>query len=169
MKLSMKPILVLALGLSLANSALANPKWVLSAKGFGPLHAGMSPAQASKALGEPIHINADEVSCAELPMKSVAGLTLMFENHKLTRIGLSSPSRVKTNLGIGIGATEAQVKYRYRPLVIEPHKYDEAPSKYLTYWVKPERQGILFETDIKRIVRQIYVGNASIRYVEGCY
>jgi hypothetical protein len=127
----------------------------------------VASALHTRLTGEPIQ---DERSCIELvPAGPDQGLWFMFEDFKLTRISIAKPSRVTTPRGIGIGATAGQVRRAYaRGLVAEPHHYEGSPAQYLTYWTKPGKRGVEFETDRQRRVQTIHAGTSSIGYVEGC-
>ena len=164
-------ILLLALAASTA-AAASQPQWRLTVDGLGAVRIGMTRRQVESALhtrlkGEPIE---DEKACVEMvPVGRDRGLWFMFEEYKLTRISIGEPSRVTTPRGIGIGATADRVKRAYgRGLKAEPHKYEDRPAEYLTYWTVPEKRGVRFETDGKRRVQTIHAGTSSIQYVEGC-
>ncbi len=158
---------------------------VLTAEGFGPLRIGMTRAEVVKALGEDDDPEAvggpDPASCDEFrPARAPEGLLAMIEEGRLTRISLILGSKVKTDRGLGLGATAAAVRAAYgSALQAEPHKYEEAPAEYLRAWAKdPPKdekspasataRGIVYEVGGKRVVQSISAGGASILYVEGC-
>lgn len=164
------PVLSLVFVVSTGTAAAPLPH--LTVDGLGPARIGMSRQQVESALhihlqGEPIQ---DEKTCVELvPAGRDQGLWFMFEDYKLTRISVGRPSRVTTPRGIGVGATAVQVRRAYaRGLVVEPHHYEGSPALYLTYWTKPGKRGVEFETDRQRRVQAIHAGTSSIGYVEGC-
>jgi hypothetical protein len=165
------PVL-LALLTASATAAAPQPQWRLTVEGLSPVRIGMTRQQVEAALhtrleGEPIE---DEKSCVELvPVGRDRGLWFMFEEYKLTRISIGKPSRITTPRGIGLGASADAVKRAYgRGLKSEPHKYEDRPAEYLTYWTVPGKRGVRFETDGKRRVQTIHTGTGSIQYVEGC-
>ena len=169
--MSRAPTLLLAL-ITSAAAAVPQPQWRLTVDGLGPVRIGMTREQVEAALhtrlkGEPIE---DEKACVELvPIGREQGLWFMFEDHKLTRISVGKPSRVTTPRGIGVDATADVVRRAYaRGLKAEPHKYEDHPAEYLTYWTAPGKRGVRFETDRKRRVQTIHAGTGSIQYVEGC-
>ena len=158
---------------------------VLTAEGFGPLRIGMTRAEVVAALGEDDDSEAvggpDPESCDEFrPARAPAGLLVMIEAGRLTRISLVDGSTVKTDRGLGLGATAAAVRAAYGPaLQAEPHKYEDAPAEYLSVWAKdapkdekspaPETaRGIVYEVGSKGVVQAISGGGPSILYVEGC-
>jgi hypothetical protein len=153
-------------------AAAALGSWPLTPDGWGPVRIGMSRAQVEQALavklkGEPLE---DEKSCIELaPAGSDRGLWFLFEDYRLSRISIGTPSRVKTPRGIGVGASAAAVRRAYgKGLKAEPHYYEDMPSEYLTFWTVPGKRGVRFETDSRRRVQTIHAGNAAIELVEGC-
>ena len=52
-------------------------------------------------------------------------------------------------------------------LKAEPHHYDGEPAENLTFWLKPGKSGVRFETDTSRQVTEIHAGNDSIQLIEG--
>lgn len=161
------------------------PEPVLTAEGFGPLRIGMTRAEVVKALGDDDDPEAvggpDPASCDEFrPARAPRDMLVMIEEGRLTRISLIDGSRVKTDRGLGLGATAAAVRAAYAAaLQAEPHKYEEAPAEYLSAWAKdPPKdekspapataRGIVFEVGAKGVVQAIGGGGPSILYVEGC-
>jgi hypothetical protein len=170
-----------------AKAAPAAAEPVLTAEGFGPLRIGMTRAEVVKALGEDDDPEAvggpDPASCDEFrPARAPEGMLVMIEEGRLTRISLIDGSKVKTDRGLGLGATAAAVRAAYGPaLQAERHKYEEAPAEYLSVWAKdppkdekspaPARaraRGIVYEVGSKGVVQSISAGGPSILYVEGC-
>jgi hypothetical protein len=152
-------------------AALAQPSGVLTPQGYGPLHVGMTWAQARRAVpglryGETL---GDGSTCHEASTPRMPGVFGMFVDGRLVRVSLSSPSRVGTARGIHIGSTEAQVRAAYRGLYRdEPHQYEGPQGRYLTVWTVRGRSGIRFETDMHHHVQTIHGGGDAIQYVEGC-
>jgi len=147
---------------------------VLTPKGLGPLTIGMTDAEARAAVGA-ANIEGDtgtelSESCTEIKLKGAwPGVYLMIEDGKLSRISASDASTFKTDKGIGVGATPAQVMAAYPDARSEPHKYQESPpAAYLTVWTVPDKEGTVFEVNDKGVVDSIHVGGPSIQYVEGC-
>ncbi|HYW15473.1 MAG TPA: hypothetical protein VE891_04875 [Allosphingosinicella sp.] len=158
---------------------------VLTAEGFGPLRIGMSRAEVVKALGEDSDPQAvggpDPESCDMFrPKRAPQGMLVMIEAGRLTSVSLIGDSKVRTDRGLGLGASAAQVKAAYgKALRAGPHKYEEAPAEYLTIWTKdgpsgeahetaPAARGISYEVGAKGRVQGIHAGGPSIQYVEGC-
>jgi len=166
--------LATALALLLTAGASAEaPSWKLTPSGWGPAHIGMTRAQVSSALHLQLEGDAfdNEGKCIDLIASDDAlpGLNFMFVDGRLSRITVSSPSQVVTPRGIGIGATADEVSKAYGPEIkVEPHHYYGEPAEYLTYWLKPDKSGVRFETNVQAKVETIHAGNDTIQYVEGC-
>lgn len=158
---------------------------VLTAEGFGPLRIGMSRAEVVKALGEDSDPEAvggpDPESCDQFrPERAPQGMLVMIEEGRLTSLSLIDGSGVRTDRGLGLGASAAEVRAAYgKGLQAGPHKYEEAPAEYLTAWAKdgprgeeyqtaPTARGIRYEVGAKGKVQAIHAGGPSIQYVEGC-
>ena len=145
----------------------------LTPKGLGPLTIGMTDAEARAAVGA-ANIEADtgtdlSESCTEIKLKGdYVGVYLMIEEGKLSRITATENSTLKTDKGIGLGATPAQVMAAYPDAKSEPHKYEDAPAAYLTVWTVPGKEGTVFEVNGRGVVGSIHAGGPSIQYVEGC-
>ena len=147
--------------------------WKLTPAGWGPVRIGMNRDQVSKALKTRLEGDAfdNEGSCMELFPESdeLRGSYFMFLDGKLSRISVTDPSKIVTPRGIGVGATEADVRKAYDTgLQAEEHHYVGAPAEYLTYWLKPKASGVRFETDAQGKVSIIHAGGDSIELIEGC-
>jgi hypothetical protein len=167
----MRSLIAFAL-LTAASAAAAQPgAWRLTPEGYGAVHIGMSRAQAEAALGTQLEGEAidDADACIEMAaQRGHPGIFFMFEGWRLSRVSAAEGSHARTPRGIGVGATEAQVRAAYgRGLRSEGHRYQNAPARYLTYWTRA-RSGVRFETDEHRRVQLIHAGGASIEYIEGC-
>ena len=163
-----------------APQAAAN---ILTADGYGPLRIGMSRAQVVAAMGEDRNPDAvggpEPESCDQFsPARAPEGLLVMIEDGRLTRIDLVRNARTATDKGLRLGATAAAVRAAYgSALVVEPHKYVDAPAQYLTAWTTappaaatatPNARGIRYEVGQDGTVEAILAGGPSIQYVEGC-
>jgi len=166
--------LAAALALLFTGTAIAEtPAWKLTPSGWGPARIGMTRAQVTKALKVQLEGDAfdNEGTCLELvgAASALPGLFFMFEDGKLTRITAGEPSAVATPRGMHVGSTAEDVRKAYGAgLKAEPHKYEDPPAEYLTYWLKPDRSGVRFEMDMQGKVESIHAGTSSIQYVEGC-
>lgn len=157
----------------LATTSVPATTWTLTPDGWGPARIGMTRAQVSKALHVELQGNFidNEGTCQELVGvdDALTGLFFMFEDGKLTRISATEPSAITTPRGLHVGSTDEEVRKAYgEGLKAEPHHYEEPPAEYLTFWLKPGRSGVRFETDMHGKVESIHAGLSSIQYVEGC-
>ena len=142
----------------------------------------MTRAEVTQALGDDANPGAvggaDPEQCDQYhPARAPQGLMVMLEKGVLTRITLMREATVKTDLGLGLGATAAQVKAAAPGGVVSPHKYEAAPAEYVTVWSPPRQddyvqdpaaRGVRYEIAADGKVAQIHAGGPSIQYVEGC-
>jgi hypothetical protein len=168
-----KFIAVAAAAFLIAAAPVPAHNWKLTPSGWGPVKMGMTKDQVQRALKIELEGDffPDERSCQELigTDSALIGLFFMFEDDKLTRITATEPSAIATPRGMHVGSTAAEVQKAYgAALVAEPHKYEAPPAEYLTFWLKPEKSGVRFETDLNGKVEAIHAGTSSIQYVEGC-
>lgn len=164
---------------AMGDAASAN---VLTPLGYGPLKIGMTQADVDAAVGPP-PANAAEAEPSECryyhPPRAPEGLLVMVENGVLTRLTATKDSTVKTDDGVGVGDDGAQLKARYAAATVTPHKYQAAPSAYVTLWpgkpqlqgayvTDPTARGLVFEIGDDGKVAFIHAGGPSIQNVEGC-
>ena len=167
-------MLAAALALILIAAApVPSYNWKLTPTGWGPVRIGMNRAQVGKALNDELEGDAfdNEGICIELfpERDELKGIYFMFLDGKLSRISVIDPSKVVTPRGMGIGAAADEVRKAYgAELQAEEHHYLGAPAEYLTFWLKPGKTGVRFETDAGGKVGIIHAGNDSIQLVEGC-
>ncbi len=108
-------------------------------------------------------------SCIVLASPDYPGAYAITEGGKVRRISIGQRSKIKLAEGIGVGATEAAVKQDF-PFPATPHKYVDAPGKYLT---APNADSgdpaLMFEIDSDGRVSQMHVGTMpTLGYVEAC-
>ncbi len=148
----------------------AAPPWVLTPDGAGPLRIGMGERAAARALGVArLKHDIEEKGCFEAQAGRQRGVGLMFENGRLTVVSVYAPSPVKTAKGIGVGATEAEVRAAYPGLKAAPQAYDARPALDMTWLAPGGARGFKFTTTPKRRVAGVQAGEArSLGYMEGC-
>src|SRR5687768_7696504 len=150
--------------------------WVLTSEGMGPLRIGMTLAEITAAAGpdsDPDAVGGPEPeSCDQFrPARAPAGVIVMVENGRLTRISLDEGSPVATDRGIRVGDPARRLREIYGEALTEmPHEYVEAPAAYLTHWIgrvrageggyvdDPAARGIRYETDERKRVTLIHGG-----------
>lgn len=144
----------------------------LTPDGWGALRIGMGEREAVRRFGLRNVDPEGEVTgpeCRQYHVPSRPQLDVMTEDGRVTRISLYRKGAIRTDRGLAVGSTEAEVRKAYgAALTTEPHHYEEAPARYLTWRPAAGKPGIRFETDARRRVTAIHAGGASIAYVEGC-
>jgi hypothetical protein len=146
--------------------------------GWGPLRIGMARAQVVAAAGEDANPSAvggpNPDECDQFrPVRTPQGLLVMLEDGILTRISLSEGTGIRTASGIGVGDPASAVMAAHgAEAVTTPHKYQEAPARYIAVWrtapPSPDARGIVYEIGGDDRVMHIHAGGSSIEYVEGC-
>lgn len=149
----------------------------LGPDGWGPLRIGMSRAEIVAAAGEDANPNAvggpePEVCEQFRPVRAPAGMLVMVQRDRLTRISIAGIARVKSDRGIGIGDPAAAVDSAYGASAITSgHAYQESPAAYITIWsdtAAATARGIRYEIGGDGRVSHIHAGGRSIAFVEGC-
>ena len=143
--------------------------WVVRADGIGPVHVGMTSADARTALGLPAGAKGG-AGCSYLA--GTAGTALhayvMLTSDTVVRFDVRDSS-IATAEGARVGDSEARVQSLYTGRVsVQPHKY-VAGGHYLVV-TDPAHAAdrIVFETDGK-VVRQYRAGRTpEVTNVEGC-
>lgn len=165
-----------------AAAAAVDPN-VLTPDGLGAVRIGMTADEVAAAWGPDANPEAvggaDPAACDQHhPARSPAGVTVMIEEGRLTRITLMRDATVKTERGFGLGDTGAAIKAAYGGgVVAQPHKYEPAPAEDLFVWARggstnyvtdPTARGVRYEVGGDGKVKMIHAGGPSIQLVEGC-
>lgn len=140
---------------------------VLGLEGLGDLRIGQPvPKGGSWA----VRGAQESDSCTTVGSPDYPGVYAIVTGGKVSRITLGANSTVKLAEGIGVGATEADVKKWFAGFREEPHKYEAAPAKYLTAPnARPGESALRFEIGANGKVSFIHVGEMPVlAYVEGC-
>jgi hypothetical protein len=162
--------------LALATTASARDRLVLTDRGLGPVRLGMSVEAAGKALKLRLKVDGGaDCAVARRADGRDGEITYMAEKDVITRIdvgraktGAGARASVVTAAGVGLGATEAQVRRAYGPrLEVEPHPYDEK-GHYLRVEGPGKRSGIIFETSRGRVTSFRAGLYPALDYKEGC-
>ena len=150
-------------------AALSAQPAVISARGLSPAVFGMTPAQLSRATGEPLPAlqASEDQNCFYLDSTRQPGVSFMFEQGRLRRIDIST-QRVATVKGVGVGSPISRVKAKYGSRIKdEPHHCSGPEDRYFTVALS-STIAIRFETSAGR-VSNFYVGEKQqVQYVEGC-
>lgn len=145
----------------------ANPEGdatTLRLEGLGDLTIGKPiPAGSTWAVrGAQISESCQTASSPDFP-----GAYAIVTGEGVRRITISNDSDITLIEGIGPGSTEAEVLAAFPGFVASPHKYVEAPAKYLTQPGNDPR--LLFELDADGKVGLVHVGMMpELGFVEGC-
>lgn len=138
----------------------------LSPMGLGTLAIGAAPPADSGWNEDDVQLSD---SCRTLHSDKYPESYAMSDGNAVRRITVGMGSSVKTAKGIAPGASEADLRAAYPGLAEEPHKYVEAPAKYLTLLPKDGAPGLRFEIDREGKVNLIHAGEMPwLGYVEGC-
>ncbi len=145
--------------------------WTVSADGYGPVKIGMTPEEASAALGRPLaDLNAgEEESCSYVfPDGDVdAAYAFMTAYGRIVRVDVDLPG-IATETGVEIGDSEADALARYPQAEVQPHKYGDAGDHYLVITSAEGTRALILETWDGE-VSYIRAGKLpEAGYVEGC-
>ena len=147
------------------------PPPALTAQGWGRLRIGMRERDAVRLfhLRVPKSDGVDSFECRQDELPNQEGLFVMAERGVVTRITIEAPSQLITDRGLGIGASEGDVKRAYgQRLKIQTAPYLEEPAHELDFWSAGGKRGVRYDTNAAGAVEAIYVGSRSIAYIEGC-
>ncbi|HZZ69224.1 MAG TPA: hypothetical protein VFE18_13710 [Phenylobacterium sp.] len=160
--------------IAIAITAIAAPAFAappLTAQGWGKLRIGMRERDAVRLfhLRVPKSLGADSVDCRQDEMPSQEGLSVMAQRGIVTRISIEAPNSLVTDRGLGIGATEDEVKAAYgSSLKIQTAPYLAEPAHELVFWTTAGKRGVRYDTNAAGAVEAIHVGDRSITLIEGC-
>ena len=138
----------------------------LTLAGLGDLRIGAAVPATSRWREE--EVQASE-TCRVLTSPDYPRAYAIAEGGKIRRISIGEGSQVKLAGGIAPGTGEAAVKKQFA-FTATPHKYVDAPAKYLT---APDagsgRPALRFEIGSDGRVSQIHAGTMPVLgYVEAC-
>ncbi len=140
---------------------------VLTPAGLGNLEIGEAVPEESSWSEDEVQIPG--MDCKTLHSSVYPESYAMSDGTAIRRITVGMGSEVKAGGGIGPGASEADVRGAFPAVTEEPHKYVEAPAKYLTWMPEGATRGLRFELDAQGKVNLIHAGEMPwLAYVEGC-
>lgn len=147
--------------------------WKVNLNGIGPIRVGMSPRQASQAIGAQLvgYGQSTGGECYYIHLeKETKGVDFMIIGGRVARIDVNTPE-ITTVSGARVGYTEDQIKSIYPgQLAVGPHKYVEK-GHYLTFIPKDpqfSQYRLIFETDGK-VVTSYRAGKLpEVEWVEHC-
>jgi hypothetical protein len=149
-----------------APTSMPNPK-VIGLEGLGDLRIGQPPP-AGGSWAERGAQTGD--ACRTVTSPDYPGVYAIVTDGAVRRITVGQRSDVKLVEGVGVGSPEKDVKAWFAGFREEPHKYEDAPAKYLT---APNAasgdSAVRFEIGADGLVKLIHVGTMPVlAYVEGC-
>ncbi len=140
---------------------------VLTLEGLGTLRIGQ-PVPAGSTWSE----RGAQIPgpCRTISSPDFPGVYAIVEEGEVRRVTVGGQSDVELPQGIGIGASESEVRAAFPGFLEEPQKYVGSPAKYLT---APDAAGgnpaLRFEIDQEGRVGLMHVGTMPVLgYVEGC-
>ena len=144
------------------------PGMTVTEFGIGPIHTGMTVAEANAAIGGGFAAPKGGASgCTYAVLtKAPRGLWVMLENGKVARVEVRSDS-IPTSRGARIGDSEPRLKILYPGITTTPHKY-VAGGHYLTVLGSDPANRIVFETDGSKVTTFRSGRTPAVEYVEGC-
>lgn len=140
---------------------------VLTLEGLGPLRIGEPVPEGSGWAERGAQISD---ACRTVSAPDHPGVYAIVEDGRVRRITVGQSSDVRLIEGIGAGASEAEVRSAFPGFRETPHKYVDAPGKYLTAPNAASGDPALrFEIGADGRVSLIHVGTMPVLgYVEGC-
>lgn len=141
------------------------------ASGFGPVRAGMTVAEAERALGATLVLQGPQLEpCDHVFEAKRPGVAYMIIDGRVARVDVRSGSTIRTAEGAGIGDTEERIHALYPGRVeVQPHKYTD--GHYLI--VRPVAPAdsayrMIFETDGRTVTIYRTGRLPEVGWVEGC-
>ena len=152
-------------------STSADPStWKVNMRGFGPITAGMTVAEANTAAGNALVIPAKMEECVFIRFRNAPqNVLFMVERGTISRVDITRDSRITTEAGAKIGDTEAQIKSLYSTAETQPHKYTDGHYLVVTPSATADQAyRLVFETDGQKVLRYRSGRMPGVQYVEGC-
>ncbi len=143
------------------------PVTIIGLEGLGDLRIGqpVPPGGSWAARGAQ-----EGDACRTVTSPDYPGAYAIVTDGKVRRITVGKRSNVTLAEGIGPGASEAEARQWFAGFRAEPHKYEDAPAKYLTAPDAANGSSALrIEIGHDGKVGLIHVGTMpELSYVEGC-
>lgn len=165
----MRRALVLIAGFAAAYGSDAT--MVLTSRGTDRVAVGITMTQLEKVLRVKLRTDMPCMVVGDVTTE-LAGLSYLVEDKHVTRVNVdyyeTAAAPVRTEEGIGLGATEDQVKAAYGSrLRVEPNRYDPT-WHYLVVDDPDHMHAIIFETNGNKVT-SFHAGEyPSVAYTEGC-
>lgn len=141
---------------------------VLTLAGLGDIVIGAPPRMTGPGALTEDHVQLS-AECRTLSSPGHRDVYVMTDGKVVTRITLMRDTKVRTDKGIGPGASEAEVRAAYAPLAERPHEYVDAPAKNLVWGAEGGKPGLRFEIGNDGRVTAVHAGvQPMLGYSEGC-
>ena len=136
--------------------------------GIGPLRVGVTLAEVTRSLGEPLSVVNEECDHVN-PTRMPEGILLMIIEDTLVRVQIDSAG-VRTVEGAQVGDSESRILELYGARArIEPHKYTYPDGHYVVVTPPGDTlHRIIFETLKGRVTTYRSGRVPAVQYVEGC-
>ena len=140
---------------------------VLTLEGLGALGLGKAVPAGSRWAERGAQASD---TCRTISSPDYPGVYAIVEGGKVRRVTVGQRSNVKLVEGIGVGATETQIRADFVGFRSTSHKYQATPAKYLTApGASATNPALRFEIGEDGKVSLIHVGlMPQLEYVEGC-
>jgi hypothetical protein len=137
--------------------------------GYRGVRVGMTPAEASRAYGEPLVASAppfgEASECHHLhPEGAIGPASFMVFEGVVVRVEVRRGD-VLTERGVGVGSSEDEVRAAYPEAASSPHHYVD--GHYLTV-TGEDGLAIVFETDGERVTEYRAGRRPEVDWIEGC-
>ena len=140
--------------------------------GYDTIRIGAPPSEAEDyALTDD---GSYEESCRIYSTDRLASVYAIVEDGRVMRLSAfhrpgTDAASLRTDRGIGVGSTEAEVREAYSPLREQPHHYVGPPAKDLFFGGSGGEPGLRFEIGEDGKVSALHAGLMPVlAYVEGC-
>ncbi len=147
--------------------------WSVTPEGYGPIHAGMTLAEAAaaggKAFGAPLTGSSEECGYVYFAGDSAGSpVSFLTAHDRIARVNIED-STIGTREGARIGDPEQRILELYPGLTVQPHKYTDGHYLVVGESTPPDSGlRIIFETDGSRVTRYRAGRMPEVGYVEGC-
>jgi len=171
-------VLFIALAAGGAAASAADSDMILTEDGVVRVRIGMRLQDLQNAVRERLYFEYDPLlahACGTVSAKSsrTTGISYTVDDGIVIRISIDAygdgpHSAVRTDAGIGLGATEEEVKQAYGSrLVVQPHP-DDPTWHYLVVDSPDRKNAIVFETNGTKVTHFRVGSYPSITRPNGC-
>lgn len=137
---------------------------VISARGVGPIHIGMTIAQAERRLGHGLRVERFNPPCGTARLSGRLRSYVLLTGQRIAYVSVRSP-RLRTERGVRVGDPVSTLLARYPGrLRAHPNIYTQEPQ----YEYVAGRRKLIFFTRGGRIDEIITGRKPEVNYVEGC-